>query len=63
MNLLVEVSLVIVSIFATTIICLLCIVCFVLKSQPGQQFELTEASLPAPDPPPDYTADEKENIF
>ena len=63
MNLLVEVSLAIVSIFATTIICLLCIVCFVLKSQPGQQFELTEASLPAPDPPPDYTADEKENIF
>ena len=63
MNLLVEVSLTIVSIFATAIICLLCIVCLVLKSQPGQQFELTEASLPAPDPPPAYTEDEKENIF
>ena len=33
-----------------------------LKSQPGQQFELSKTSPPAPDPPPAYT-DEKESIF
>ena len=52
MNLVVEVLLTVCAIYACTIVCLLCIICYILKSPGGQNFEFSEASLP--DQPPDY---------
>ena len=57
MDLLIEVLMTIAAIYACVIMCLLCIICYILKSPRGQQFELTDASLP--DSPPDY----KESTF
>ena len=57
MDLVIEILLSVAGIYACVIISLLCIICYILKSPGGQQFELAEASLP--DHPPDY----KESTF
>ena len=46
------------AIYACVIMFLICIICYIIKSPGGQQFEVSDASLPD-DPPPDY----KENTF
>ena len=58
MDLLLEVLMAIAAIYACVIMFLICIICYIIKSPGGQQFELSDASLPD-NPPPDY----KENTF
>ena len=55
MNIAVEILLTVCAIYACTIVCLICVICYILKSSGGQNFEFSEASIP----PPDY----KESTF
>ena len=57
MNIVVEILLTVCAIYACTIVCLLYVICYILKSSGGQNFEFSEASLP------DQTPDYKESTF